>query len=334
MANEIELKLRIRETNVEQLTQHPAIRDHLIKAPWSRKLVSIYYDSPNFSLLDAGLNLRVRSMNGGWFQAIKSTGQSVGGLHQRLEWEDLLTQNQPDFDKITEPHLAHIFADQQFRASLKPIFIVDVMRTDWLLKYADGSVIEVALDIGDLKSSTDRACEHICPIQELEIELKQGKTSHLFELALTLQEDFPMQIENGSKAQMGYRYLRPQPLIKTHAQAMNIKRYSKPPTTLQIMQEALSRMQENQEILMKVNQTPAVYHMKLANNRLASALAYSGYRATDQDTLSIIQDLEWLAQFLISPCDIFAYENLLAILSGQRYQRILLSLGAWLHKST
>ena len=332
MANEIELKLRIDESSAHLLNSHPAITEHLIEAPWTRKLVSIYYDTPDLALLDAGLNLRVRSMAGGWFQAIKSTGQSVGGLHQRLEWEDLLSTNAPDFNKITEPHLANIFADPKLRDALDPVFIVDVVRTDWLLKYPDGSVIEISVDIGDLRSSTATACEHIRPIQELEIELKQGKTSHLFDLALALQQDIPMSIENGSKAQMGYHYLRPQPLIKTHAQAMNIKRYKEPPTTKQIMQEALTSMQDNQEILKKVNHTPAIYHMKLANSRLASALAYSGYRATDKDTLRIIQDLEWLAQFLISPCDNFAYQNLNAILNGQRYQRILLSLGAWLHK--
>ena len=332
MANEIELKLRIDESSAVLLNHHPAINDRLVETPWTRKLVSIYYDTPDFALLDAGLNLRIRSMSGGWFQAIKSTGQSVGGLHQRLEWEDLLSRNEPDFNKITEPHLANIFSDLKLREALRPVFIVDVVRTDWLLKYPDGSVIEVSVDIGDLKSATDQVCAHICPIEELEIELKQGNTYHLFELALALQQDIPMSIENVSKAQMGYGYLRPQPLIKTHAQAMNIKCFKLPPTTKQIMQEALSSIQDNQEILKKVNHTPAIYHMKLANNRLASALAYSGYRATDRDTLSIIQDLEWLAQFLISPCDNFAYQNLNAILNGQRYQRILLSLGAWLHK--
>jgi hypothetical protein len=112
---------------------------------------------------------------------------------------------------------------------------------------------------------------------------------------------------------------------------MNIKRYKEPPTTKQIMEEALSSMQDNQEILKKVNHTPAVYHMRLASNRLASALTYSGHRSMDRDTQNIIQDLEWLSQFLISPCDAYAYEALTAILSGQRYQRILLSLGAWLH---
>lgn len=332
MANEIELKLRIAESCAHLLNHHPAITERLVEAPWTRKLVSIYYDTPDLSLLDAGLNLRIRSMSGGWFQAVKSTGHSLGGLHQRLEWEDLLTKNEPDFDKITEPHLASVFSDHKLRSSLKPVFIVDVTRTDWLLSYPDGSLIEVSVDIGDLKNATENACEHICPIQELEIELKQGNTYHLFELALALQQDIPMSIENGSKAQMGYRYLRPQPLIKTHTQAMNIKRFRSPPSSKQIMHEALSSMQENQEILKKVNHTPAIYHMKLANNRLASALAYSGYRASDCDTLSIIQELEWLAQFLISPCDNFGYQNLNAILNGQRYQRVLLNLGAWLHK--
>ena len=332
MANEIELKLSIGEPDAKLLNQHPAITERLIEEPWTRQLTSTYYDTPDLSLLDSGLNLRVRSMSGGFFQAIKSTGKSVGGLHERLEWEDLLTKNEPDFSKITEPHLVNLFANEAFINALQPIFIVDVMRTDWLLQYADGSKIEASVDIGHLKVRKHETWQMIRPVHELEIELKQGKTAHLFELALALQQDIPLSIENGSKAQMGYDYLRPQPTIKTHAQAMNIKRYSKPPTTNQIMHEALTSMQDNQEILKKINHTPAVYHMKLACSRIASALTYSGFRSTDKDTQAIIHDVEWLMQFLIFPCDDFAYQNLNAVLNGQRYQRILLSLGAWLHK--
>lgn len=332
MANEIELKLSIGEPDAKRLNQHPAITERLIEEPWTRQLTSTYYDTPELTLLDSGLNLRVRSMSGGFFQAIKSTGKSIGGLHERLEWEDLLTQHAPDFSKITEPHLVNLFADPSLRNALHPVFVVDVVRTDWLLQFSDGSKIEASVDIGHLKVRKQDAWQVIRPVHELEIELKQGKTAHLFELALALQQDIPLSIENGSKAQMGYDYLRPQPTIKTHAQAMNIKRYSKPPTTNQIMHEALTSMQDNQEILKKINHTPAVYHMKLACNRISSALTYSGFRSTDRDTQAIIHDLEWLVQFLISPCDDFAYQNLNAVLHGQRYQRILLSLGAWLHK--
>ena len=332
MANEIELKLSIGETDAERLNQHPAITERLIAEPWTRQLTSTYYDTPELTLLDSGLNLRVRCMSGSFFQAIKSTGKSVGGLHERLEWEDLLTKNEPDFSKITEPHLVNLFADSALRSALRPIFMVDVMRTDWQLQFADGSKIEASVDIGDLKIRQDGTLQTIRPIHELEIELKQGKTAYLFELALALQQDIPLKIENGSKAQMGYDHLRPQPTIKTHAQAMNIKRYSRPPTTKQIMHEALTSMQDNQEILKKINHTPAVYHMKLAASRISSALTYSGFRSTDKDTQKIIHDLEWLSQFLASPCDAFSYESLTAVLKGQRYQRILLSLGAWLHK--
>ena len=332
MANEIELKLSIGEPDAERLNQHPAITERLIAEPWTRQLTSTYYDTPELTLLDSGLNLRVRKMSGGFFQAIKSTGKSIGGLHERLEWEDLLSKDEPDFSKITEPHLVNLFADPQLTNALQPIFVVDVMRTDWQLQFADGSKIEASVDIGHLKVRKQEAWEFIRPIHELEIELKQGKTAHLFELALALQDDIQLSIENGSKAQMGYDYLRPQPTIKTHAQAMNIKRYSKPPTTNQIMHEALTSMQDNHAILKKINHTPAVYHMKLASSRISSALTYSGFRSTDKDTQTIIHDLEWLSQFLVSPCNDTAYQNLTAVLNGQRYQRILLSLGAWLHK--
>ncbi len=65
MANEIELKLRIAESDALKLNLHPAITNRLVGEPLTRKLVSIYYDTPDLDLLDSGLNLRVRSMSGG-----------------------------------------------------------------------------------------------------------------------------------------------------------------------------------------------------------------------------------------------------------------------------
>ncbi|MGZ8251500.1 MAG: CYTH domain-containing protein, partial [Methylophilaceae bacterium] len=253
MPNEIELKLRMFAADEPTLKHHPAIKRHAVGEPITRALISIYYDTPELALLDAGLSLRVRSMSGGWFQAIKSAGKSIGGLHQRLEWEDLLTRNKPDFNKITEPHLAHIFSDKALRNALKPIFVVDVMRTDWFLEYADGTEIEVSLDLGELKVCEPRVWEKIEPISELEIELKHGNGKHLFELALTLQNDIPFTIENVSKAQRGYGVIRPTPTIKTHAQANKMP--VKNQTPLQLAIDCVVQIQVNQEILQKVNYT-------------------------------------------------------------------------------
>ncbi len=324
MPNEIELKLRISAHDEQRLKDHPAIKRHLVGEPISRKLISIYYDTPDFALLDAGLNLRVRSMSGGWFQAIKSSGHSIGGLHQRLEWEDLLTKNEPDFNKITDPHLLNIFSDKSLREALKPIFVVDVMRTDWNLKFPDKTELEVSFDNGDLKICNTRVWEQVSPIQEVELELKGGKKSHLFELALALQETIPLIIENMSKAQRGYDYLRPLPTIKS--QTFRPKHIGKNPSPKDLVQDAMSSIEMNQEILLKVNHTAAVYQMRLAKNQIVSAFS------TLKNTKGLIDELNWLDLFLITPCNHYAYLKLLTILNGQRYQRLLLKIGAWLNK--
>lgn len=212
MANEIELKLRIDAADVARLRRHPALLRPLHGEPLTRRLTSIYYDTPDLRLLDAAISLRVRHMAGGWFQAVKGAGHSLGGLHQRMEWEDVIAGDAPDFGKITEPGLAAIFADPALRSALRPIFVTDVERTEWQLAFEDGSEIEAALDLGELRPGTgsvDWPHERIC---ELELELKHGKAAHIFALALVLQADIPLQIENVSKAQRGYAHFRPSAL--------------------------------------------------------------------------------------------------------------------------
>jgi len=321
MPNEIELKLRISARDVPKLKQHPAIKQRLVGEPLSRKLISIYYDTPDLQLLDTGLSLRVRSMSGGWFQAIKSAGHSVAGLHQRLEWEDLLTKNEPDFSKITDPHVANIFSDARLRAALKPIFIVDVMRTDWQMNYEDGTEIELSLDMGELH--VDQLHE---PIEEIELELKKGNTNHLFELALSLQHDIPLTIENISKAQRGYAYLKPPPIIQTLTQTIN--KYVSSLTKVELFQHCISELQTNQEVLLKINHTAAVYHMRTAKNMLIDLLIPS-----QPNSQALIDELNWLTPFLITPCDQDNYEKLKFTLQSQRYQRLFLRLGAWLYSN-
>lgn len=354
MPNEIELKLRIAKADVPRLRRHPALKQHLACKPITRKLVSIYYDTPDLRLLDAAVSLRVRSMSGGWFQAVKSAGHSLGGLHQRLEWEDLLSQGEPNFDKITEPHLAEIFADPTLRAALKPIFITDVSRTEWQLEYEDGSQIEVALDLGKLQVGKEKT-----PIQEVELELKQGKAIHLFELALALQADIPLQIENISKAQHGYAYYRPSPPAISTALTPDLDTKNTPKQAgLIIIQECLRHLQNNQDMVLHGTDSEGVHQMHVAIRRLRSAFNFFKFNST-----ALGEELDWISLVLgtardwdvllnetlpsafhqIAPneshfvlqehvlaAQMRAHEALRQDLLSQRYQRLLLSLGAWL----
>ena len=63
-----------------------------------------------------------------------------------------------------------------------------------VLHYADGSRVEVALDIGNIYYEDDS-----CPISEVEFELLEGDATHLFNLSRQLITDHGFVISNASK---------------------------------------------------------------------------------------------------------------------------------------
>lgn len=357
MPNEIELKLRIDEEDVARLRQHPMLRKHAIEKAVTRRLVSTYYDTPDLKLLDAAVSLRVRHMEGGWFQAVKGAGHSLAGLHQRMEWEDLLSSGEPDFSKLTEPSLVTLFADKNLRDALSPIFVTDVYRTEWQLEYA-GSAIEAALDLGELRPGQADASRPTEKIHELELELKHGEARHVFELALALLADIPLHIENISKAQRGYAYYRPAPpTLLPPAQPVGLPvEITEQQAYRHITGQALQQLQNGQEVFLLTESQASVASMQTALRHLTFACKYFSPRPN-----KVREDLNWVASRLdaLHEWNIFRDETLPALqdsvlqsaeinlllqhagimqerasmklrsrLNNQRYQRMLLKLGA------
>ncbi|MDP2247769.1 MAG: CYTH domain-containing protein [Nitrosomonadales bacterium] len=202
MPEEIELKLRLNPIDIVRLKRSHLVRQHLVGKPRTRKLVSIYYDTPTLQLMRAAISLRIRHMSGKWYQSVKTTGTAVAGLHSRLEWEDILKQGKPDFMKISQidvPEIASLFANQAMQNLLAPIFNTEVKRTEWQLKLRHSS-LELALDVGHVVINGKKLAD-IC---ELEIELKSGSMEDIHTLATQLQQRFALDGENTSKAQLGY----------------------------------------------------------------------------------------------------------------------------------
>ncbi len=359
MSNEIELKLRISPADAARLRQHPLILDHLREPPVTHKLTSIYYDTPDLALLDAGISLRVRRMAGGWFQAVKAAGHSSAGLHQRMEWEDIIAAGHPDFSKITEPSLTRIFDQPSLRQALAPIFTTDVRRTEWHLVWDNGDHVELALDIGHLVIGTSRE-----PIREIELELKAGETRRLFELALALQNDLCLELENVSKAQRGYAHYRPQAPTVERAHHTLLKKHL-PATAAfrQIAWECLGQWQGNHDMVLHGDDPEGVHQMRVALRRLRSAIGTFRDVLNPDEAARLTQELRWITEVLgrARDLDVFlsdtlppmllhlqahpgllalreaarkaqgrAYAEARAALGTQRYHRLLLSLGAWL----
>ena len=359
MANEVELKLRIAAPDILRLKHHPAIKAAQFGKPRTHNLLSIYYDTPQLALLDLGISLRVRRIARNWIQTVKGKGEALAGLHQRQEFEDVIAFGHPDFSKIINPELTQIFDDKLLRNSLTPIFSTVVRRTEWQLAFDNGDQIELALDIGELVVGNKRE-----PISEVELELKQGNIGRLFDFALKLQQNIPLELENISKAQRGYAYYRSPPLVIVRANPVQLHRYMGANAALkQIVWECLAHLQGNQDMVLHGEDIEGVHQMRVALRRLRSAFIVFRQIASKQSSASIVEECRWLADVLghARDLDVFitqtlppvleqlndhpsliqlnqkaeharkrAYAEVRKALSSQRYHRLLVTLGDWL----
>ncbi|CEF42762.1 hypothetical protein ASN_3535 [Acetobacter senegalensis] len=165
-------------------------------APAQMHQVTAYYDTPELDLLQVGFSLRVRQTGGQYVQTLK-TQQSKRQLNfHRKEWEWHVTSEQPDLDLLSGTPLRNWRKD--FRGKLAPVWTTDIRRTVHTFEH-NGALVECSLDDGVLRSG-----EKATDLQELELELKRGPVTALYDLALKVMADNPLRLGVLSKAERGY----------------------------------------------------------------------------------------------------------------------------------
>jgi triphosphatase len=191
---EIELKLALPQHHAARIRKHPLLG--AIK-PTRRSLHSIYFDTPNFDLMQRGIALRVRRVGYHWVQTLKAEARAVGALSSRPEWEMAVAGGaSPDFAVLPQAAL-DLLAGIDLQ-KIAPVFITEFQRTTWQIGRGEAQA-ELALDIGEIHADEAKQA-----ISEVEIELKAGAPDFLFDLARQLLEQAPLHIEPRSKAERGY----------------------------------------------------------------------------------------------------------------------------------
>ena len=66
MTKEVELKLSILAEDIDHLKHHSAIKKALIGKSKTRTLLSTYFDTPQLTLFDCNITLRIRRVSGLW----------------------------------------------------------------------------------------------------------------------------------------------------------------------------------------------------------------------------------------------------------------------------
>lgn len=204
---EIELKLALPTADPSVLAKRLARTPLLARRkPTQRHLHNVYYDTPECSLRQARAALRLRRVGSEgepqWLQTLKMGGTAGSALSQRGEWESAVPAAVLDLGALAATPWTQIDPDGSVFRRLVPSFATDFERTSWLVRRRDGSVVEVALDIGQIT-----AAQRTVPICELELELLAGSPAALFDIARQLSATTAMVPCAASKAERGYALL-------------------------------------------------------------------------------------------------------------------------------
>ncbi len=267
MATETELKLSIAAEDVGKLARSALLAAATRSKPTTRTVYSVYYDTPEHDLANRGMALRLRKAAGRWVQTLKTAGTAQAGLHERGEFEAPAAAQLLNVVALAATPAAEIFADAALRGRLQPLFITEFKRTSRLVEIHPGELAELCVDRGTITGNAQQV-----PISEIELELKQGEASHLFDFAQRLLVDVPLVLSNVSKAERGYALLAPQGAAASKAQAPLLDATMSVPEAFRVViGEGLRHLQANERGVVSSDDVEYVHQARVAIRRLRSA---------------------------------------------------------------
>jgi inorganic triphosphatase YgiF len=283
---EIELKFLFAERDVAKVKALVAAASGARQATRQR-LRTIYFDTPNQDLWNHGFAVRVRAIGKSHVQTVKRIASSP---IQRDEWEAQTGRPELDLGPIENTPLARLAGKPSIRRALRPAFEVDVERTSVMLE-TGADRIEVSFDQGSIEANGEKL-----GVRELELELKSGDRSALFNLARAFVSQAPLHPSLISKAERGH-------LLAGGAWGRAAKsskpRLAKDMTCRRAFQEicrtCLHDFHLNLPGLEKSDNVEAFHQGRIAIRRLRAAMALFKPMVFDIAYRRLRDELKWLA---------------------------------------
>lgn len=232
----------------------------------------VYLDTPDQVLHDKGVTLLIRRVGSAhsqrWLQTLKTGGRGYSGLSQRGEWELPVASARLSLAALKTTPWADIDTGGTVFDALVPSFATSFKRTSWSVHRPDGSVIEVALDIGHIMAD-----EKSTPVCELVLELLTGQPAALFELAHHIACTVAVIPVTTSKAERGFALANGR--LHTPLAAMPPKLAADLPLTaaaVRVLREMFCHFTANLNTL-RISDDPEVVHQaRVGWRRFKSAL--------------------------------------------------------------
>jgi inorganic triphosphatase YgiF len=358
MTHEIELKLSLPPAQASRLSRNPLLRSLARRRAVTRRLTSVYFDTPDLKLAAHGMALRVRQIGGKRLQTLKLPVDFDTGLqiHREIEFE--IDGDTPILSSIDDAPLQAFFTANAIAGQLAAVFVTEFDRRLWPLQMFD-SEIDLALDQGVIRSG-----ERSMPLSEAELELKSGRPERLYELALALHGTVPFTLESRTKSARGYALFsgtmaEPQRAapVRLDAEMSGARAF------VEIARNCASQLRANEEPARQGEDPEGIHQMRVAVRRLRALVGIFRDDLDGPVHAFLSAGLRWL-QRQLGPArdwDVFiagtveplhrhlatelavetmrrdahalrddAYATAIAALSAPRYTELLLKLELWL----
>lgn len=301
---EIELKLLVDADRLADFNAATIITANARNKGTRKHLKSSYYDTPKRTLRRNGLSLRVRQSGSRFVQTVKA--EFAEEPLKRGEWEASVPSMVPDVGLAMPFIPAKLRADLE-RRPLEPVFTADIHRHAQIIDLPSGTV-EVAFDRGLLKSG-DRSR----PVSEIELELKGGSASAIYELALRLAEHGALRPSIQSKAARGFDLAADAPPAARKPQKLRLNpSISLDEAFATILRSCLHHLLESLPAAEDGRDPEGVHQLRVSLRRLRSVLGLMRSAGSPGSFALLRSEARWLAQSVSAArdWDIFQVETL------------------------
>ena len=194
MPTEIEIELHAPDKNIfDRLLQDEDISQYIKDDISTHHMLTRYFDTPDFDLLNAGYRLRVREIKGNYIAALKTdnfddNAAAPAGLTTRHSWQCTVGSSS---DAVSR--LIAVGAPEEILSIINSKSLVEISKTDFertsvVLHMPDGLRVEMAMDDGFMTANGKEL-----PINRVELELLFGDVGNLLSFAQSIIDDYGLE---------------------------------------------------------------------------------------------------------------------------------------------
>ncbi len=272
--SEVELKLLLEKQQVpDLLARIERLPPDARRVHESRLLRSIYLDTPDGVLRENGISLRLRRDGRRWLQTVKLNGSIAGGLSRVTEIEQPATAGTVSVDAIENDQVRDRIRKLVKDTPLQTVAETHIRRTQVDLHLDNGTRAELAVDSGAIKAAGRSE-----NLNELEIELVEGKPGGLYRAARMILPEGALRFSRFSKAARSFLlaehgHIEP-PAGPQRARSVPIDpKDSVHKAARDILQECLAQIAANIEAIQQTDDMEGPHQLRIGLRRLRSALA-------------------------------------------------------------